>query len=260
MEERITPAGAGKTFEFRQAPFGLEDHPRRCGENADTAVGMRLSLGSPPQVRGKLISTVLQGITQRITPAGAGKTQNYNGFPIVPWDHPRRCGENSLLMQGSCADAGSPPQVRGKPNVPFRILPSSRITPAGAGKTCSFSNGTVSSRNHPRRCGENLSPRLLRLTSTGSPPQVRGKHQRYLDAALQRRITPAGAGKTAAVKLEACIQQDHPRRCGENRRAGLNRSQRRGSPPQVRGKHIFDIFSCFPHGITPAGAGKTARA
>ena len=31
--DRITPAHAGKTFEFGQAPFGLEDHPRACGEN-----------------------------------------------------------------------------------------------------------------------------------------------------------------------------------------------------------------------------------
>ena len=30
---RITPADAGKTFEFGQVQFGIEDHPRGCGEN-----------------------------------------------------------------------------------------------------------------------------------------------------------------------------------------------------------------------------------
>ena len=50
---------------------------------------------------------------------------------------------------------------------------------------------------------------------------------------------------------------DHPRRCGEN---GVKCCKMRlyvGSPPQVRGKHLFKKFGKHIQGITPAGAGKT---
>ena len=50
----ITPADAGKTFEFGQVPFGLEDHPRGCGENDSS----------------KNVNMLCDGIT----PADAGKT------------------------------------------------------------------------------------------------------------------------------------------------------------------------------------------
>ena len=33
-EDRITPAGAGKTLLRSCVIVGVEDHPRRCGENA----------------------------------------------------------------------------------------------------------------------------------------------------------------------------------------------------------------------------------
>ena len=32
-QERITPAGAGKTKKLQFSADGMEDHPRRCGEN-----------------------------------------------------------------------------------------------------------------------------------------------------------------------------------------------------------------------------------
>ena len=48
---------------------------------------------------------------------------------------------------------------------------------------------------------------------------MRGKLLEILAASASSRITPADAGKTAAVKLKACIQQDHPRGCGENQKA-----------------------------------------
>ena len=50
----------------------------------------------------------------------------------------------------------------------------------------------------------------------GSPPQVRGKPIAAMIALACYRITPAGAGKTAANFGGVEIARDHPRRCGEN--------------------------------------------
>ena len=78
----------------------------------------------------------------------------------------------------------------------------------------------------------------MRVLSTGSPPQVRGKRVGLLEDL-------AGA-------------EDHPRRCGENVYVFPCVRNKPGSPPQVRGKPGFCTCGAACTGITPAGAGKTA--
>ena len=135
---RITPAGAGKTSLHVYAHGFYWDHPRRCGENTKTAATDFTCLGSPPQVRGKLFNKIREAMPPGITPAGAGKTEEWKSKYEKEQDHPRRCGEN---CKGPClqtAMMGSPPQVRGKPMQNTLRNAAIRITPAGAGKTVSF--------------------------------------------------------------------------------------------------------------------------
>ena len=73
------------------------------------------------------------------------------------------------------------------------------------------------------------------------------------------RITPAGAGKTRTVMLACSSTEDHPRRCGENNPWAALSAAAQGSPPQVRGKPDKAQYRKEDIGITPAGAGKTAR-
>ena len=134
-EDRITPAGAGKT---RRTGFRHEytaDHPRRCGENF-------------------FVTPFLLAVS-RITPAGAGKTQYRATFVSAGRDHPRRCGENYRSCSFSLSSCGSPPQVRGKLGSSKQGKPCWRITPAGAGKTASICSAMPCLTDHPRRCGEN---------------------------------------------------------------------------------------------------------
>ena len=178
----------------------------------------------------------------------------------MPEDHPRRCGENLLMWLARGRQQGSPPQVRGKLSHTSPALISSRITPAGAGKTPQVTLVPIEDKDHPRRCGEN--PTRWRPTNLqrGSPPQVRGKRAAEFRHGGEAGITPAGAGKTIGQKYFCPCKKDHPRRCGENavlEELGLAYD---GSPPQVRGKP--GRSECPPSGlrITPAGAGKTIDA
>ena len=111
---RITPAGAGKTSLELSYLRTLWDHPRRCGENLTVCRTITFRPGSPPQVRGKLEDKMRVYIESRITPAGAGKTKPQNRNLTAYRDHPRRCGENTLLHAETSLSRGSPPQVRGK--------------------------------------------------------------------------------------------------------------------------------------------------
>ena len=55
-------------------------------------------------------------------------------------------------------------------------IDTSRITPAGAGKTPYGCKVDALTEDHPRRCGENYLAAFQAVREQGSPPQVRGKH------------------------------------------------------------------------------------
>ena len=155
FESRITPAGAGKTFIVAGFVRMHEDHPRRCGENEIPCLAAIHAKGSPPQVRGKLSSSISAQYSVRITPAGAGKTY--------------------CIAFNSVDLPGSPPQVRGKLGSLSHSHVQTRITPAGAGKTCNNVLRNTYDWDHPRRCGENKNTPNGVPVCSGSPPQVRGK-------------------------------------------------------------------------------------
>ena len=94
--EGITPARAGKTRTKGCNSLGRADHPRACGENSFVKFPIKMSLGSPPRVRGKLY--LLRDSLDRIgiTPARAGKTRSSILNTVSRKDHPRACGENSI--------------------------------------------------------------------------------------------------------------------------------------------------------------------
>ena len=167
------------------------------------------------------------------------------------------CGENSQVIHVFRCSIGSPPRVRGKQARNLELQDTERITPACAGKTKIVKYLLWSHRDHPRVCGENLAPCKTCSLITGSPPRVRGKHGRKIHHGLQRRITPACAGKTHPRGVRAAAEKDHPRVCGENWEGARADGGQVGSPPRVRGKLTSILIRNGCIGITPACAGKT---
>ena len=218
------------------------------------------ALGSPPQVRGKLLKALSWVAIQRITPAGAGKTSVFGVFFCASWDHPRRCGENAIQSIGFAFVFGSPPQVRGKPFERICVKGFIRITPAGAGKTKSKTNHHCDLQDHPRRCGENDTHPDPEKAKIGSPPQVRGKQFKLNQMRVLIWITPADAGKTMGNGARNHRQEDHPRGCGENISRRCPTGNAPTSPPRMRGKHQSNGLYYPLLGITPADAGKTIIA
>ena len=153
---------------------------------------------------------------------------------------------------------GSPPQVRGKRRHKRLAVCLRRITPAGAGKTWIDAKPTEPAEDHPRRCGENCKVGTPMRHWVGSPPQVRGKLDCFVNGCAVLRITPAGAGKTISSMPSYVNIEDHPRRCGENTPKSQPLLTTLGSPPQVRGKQGWYVHLMRNGRITPAGAGKTA--
>ena len=74
------------------------------------------------------------------------------------------------------------------------------------------------------------------------------------------RITPACAGKSHLRPQHALPQRDHPRMCGEKEAWREVTGTPEGSPPHVRGKAKRYLLRVITYRITPACAGKRARA
>ena len=112
---RITPAYAGKRRYFLSLPAYRRDHPRLCGEKADTQISGKTVEGSPPPMRGKALKTSPVQLSPGITPAYAGKSEKARNCVVFTGDHPRLCGEKIRMHEGKLA--------------------MDRITPAYAGKS-----------------------------------------------------------------------------------------------------------------------------
>ena len=212
----ITPAHAGKRSCSPDDVGDFGDHPRACGEKRCILQQLRVVKGSPPRMRGKAPLPSGAFSMGGITPAHAGKSFSARWPARAALDHPRACGEKSMVCPRSGPGTGSPPRMRGKARPQqlqgFRL----RITPAHAGKS---ESGKPSTANH-----------------TGSPPRMRGKVQIKPECPDPCRITPAHAGKRKPPAFGATNRRDHPRACGEKENLIADFGHPVGSPPRMRGK------------------------
>ena len=96
------------------------------------------------------------------------------------------------------------------------------------------------------------------LSRCGSPPRGRGKENTPFRGWTKKRITPAWAGKSAAVSAAAALSWDHPRVGGEKFLLCRCAPDRPGSPPRGRGKDIQCTNGKRAQRITPAWAGKSS--
>ena len=90
---RITPACAGRSMAGDDRAKRAQDHPRVCGEKVVAYMTPDAFKGSPPRVRGEVPELAGSLVTNRITPACAGRRVRYSSPPTTSPDHPRVCGE-----------------------------------------------------------------------------------------------------------------------------------------------------------------------
>ncbi len=151
---RITPAYAGKRFSFSVFIACVWDHPRLCGEKLTVAIYSHLFSGSPPPMRGKDFPNRFPTLTDRITPAYAGKRFGKCSVVCLCQDHPRLCGEKPKTSASNAILLGSPPPMRGKGDTRQDDGAGAGITPAYAGKSPQSLYDAAQERDHPRLCGE----------------------------------------------------------------------------------------------------------
>ena len=151
---RITPAYAGKRGGMWVQESTLWDHPRVCGEKPARLTAKAPAGGSPPRMRGKVHCSTRVSIHHGITPAYAGKRNQFLHNFGQNGDHPRVCGEKTLVSAEALVLLGSPPRMRGKGIKQRNSRVAMGITPAYAGKRECPTEGAPAAGDHPRVCGE----------------------------------------------------------------------------------------------------------
>ena len=132
---RITPACAGNSpLAVARAAFA-KDHPRVCGEQVTQNAILLRDTGSPPRVRGTVLSCPMGSSPLGITPACAGNSSIQAARKGFLQDHPRVCGEQTYSVVLSRIAPGSPPRVRGTEAADAGLGTGKRITPACAGNS-----------------------------------------------------------------------------------------------------------------------------
>ena len=253
----IIPACAGSTS-YLAAIFHLpRDHPRMCGEHRNIIACICVSLGSSPHVRGAQKHCRHRRGVPGIIPACAGSTQKVLHKGSEVRDHPRMCGEHRSIVGIGVACQGSSPHVRGALNPATPEIDQTGIIPACAGSTTPSQPTHLTSRDHPRMCGEHCRPSSAIMSAAGSSPHVRGAPQDYVSRYGYRGIIPACAGSTYLTTKSAASLRDHPRMCGEHVSLTNVLTGVSGSSPHVRGARcqVGDEVGYF--GIIPACAGST---
>ena len=132
-----------------------------------------------------------------------------------------------------------------------------RLIPARAGKTVSFSGSPSHAQAHPRAGGENVVTVPRQAGKSGSSPRGRGKQCRCRGWSFSARLIPARAGKTRRHARFHDRRWAHPRAGGENAYLTFLPAGANGSSPRGRGKPR--VWRSVMRGVRliPARAGKT---
>ena len=212
----IIPACAGSTGFLRRTRARRRDHPRMCGEHQRFDDGEIYTAGSSPHVRGALRLFRFPLDLTGIIPACAGSTIRLAGRSMCSRDHPRMCGEHQRGVRDPRTALGSSPHVRGARLERDENPSGSGIIPACAGSTDRVGAAGSLVGDHPRMCGEHITPNPFANAVLGSSPHVRGALIQGIVLHCPLGIIPACAGSTARDTSKIAVFRDHPRMCGEH--------------------------------------------
>ncbi len=169
------------------------------------------------------------------------------------------CGEHDPPCWSLHVFQGSSPHVRGARLERDENPSGSGIIPACAGSTDRVGAAGSLVGDHPRMCGEHITPNPFANAVLGSSPHVRGALLQRQRHRIRAGIIPACAGSTWSMAIGTAWDGDHPRMCGEHRISVNTVSSSAGSSPHVRGAHNIVGHLIHITGIIPACAGSTAR-
>ena len=208
-------------------------------------------------MRGTRTMSLKSSLDGGIIPAHAGNTKMPRHRKPACRDHPRACGEHSIIFFLRLSVKGSSPRMRGTRVLIQRLIGLYRIIPAHAGNTISVPASSLTGGDHPRACGEHGVHMTPLMSLRGSSPRMRGTPYIECSCLNGTGIIPAHAGNTYENGCTVVKYRDHPRACGEHRKPLTRHVTPQGSSPRMRGTLDVQQTAAGGVGIIPAHAGNT---
>ncbi len=149
--------------------------------------------------------------------------------------YPRWRGELFCALAFCWLSRGLSPLARGtlcRCQHCWRVI---RFIPAGAGNTVPRIISLSSSTVYPRWRGEHPNGSALSYPQIGLSPLARGTQSDAIDALIDARFIPAGAGNTEGAEEYRIQNAVYPRWRGEHWCDSNCRTERRGLSPLARG-------------------------
>ena len=199
-----------------------------------------------------------QHVRNRIIPARAGFTSQWEYYDVNATDHPRSRGVYRTGRRRNHCREGSSPLARGLRKALSRSYTGRRIIPARAGFTGAPGTRAPGDTDHPRSRGVYAAWDGGVLALGGSSPLARGLRSFMMSSSSKRGIIPARAGFTTDICARKSSKKDHPRSRGVYHvQQHLWRSPV-GSSPLARGLRIRIRIKEPVIRIIPARAGFTS--
>ncbi len=255
----LIPARAGRTSPPRWLRPHGQAHPRSRGADARSARRRRPKRGSSPLARGGRGRRCQVEVGPRLIPARAGRTCGSAAPSSAPWAHPRSRGADDVSHLRSYAPVGSSPLARGGPALAGVSPDAVGLIPARAGRTGQTAAASAARPAHPRSRGADKDPPARSAMRSGSSPLARGGPAWPAQAAPERRLIPARAGRTEPGRPSASRRAAHPRSRGADHARVTCTLAGRGSSPLARGGLDRRRPGGQRAGLIPARAGRTIR-
>ncbi len=232
---RFIPAGAGNTVPRIISLSSSTVYPRWRGEHSASLMPIIGLGGLSPLARGTLCRCQHCWRVIRFIPAGAGNTVPRIISLSSSTVYPRWRGEHSASLMPIIGLGGLSPLARGTRRQRIVRLPLHRFIPAGAGNTSTLSITTDREPVYPRWRGEHPNGSALSYPQIGLSPLARGTQSDAIDALIDARFIPAGAGNTEGAEEYRIQNAVYPRWRGEHWCDSNCRTERRGLSPLARG-------------------------
>ncbi len=232
-------------------------YPRWRGELFCALAFCWLSRGLSPLARGTLCRCQHCWRVIRFIPAGAGNTVPRIISLSSSTVYPRWRGEHSASLMPIIGLGGLSPLARGTRRQRIVRLPLHRFIPAGAGNTSTLSITTDREPVYPRWRGEHPNGSALSYPQIGLSPLARGTQSDAIDALIDARFIPAGAGNTINRSRRIILPPVYPRWRGEHYFCNAQRYSRIGLSPLARGTLAKQTSGYAWCRFIPAGAGNT---
>ena len=254
---RFIPAGAGNTVPRIISLSSSTVYPRWRGEHSASLMPIIGLGGLSPLARGTLCRCQHCWRVIRFIPAGAGNTVPRIISLSSSTVYPRWRGEHSASLMPIIGLGGLSPLARGTRRQRIVRLPLHRFIPAGAGNTSTLSITTDREPVYPRWRGEHPNGSALSYPQIGLSPLARGTQSDAIDALIDARFIPAGAGNTEGAEEYRIQNAVYPRWRGEHQLSDVSLAWRHGLSPLARGTPVHIRFLVARSRFIPAGAGNT---